>query len=158
MADEIGMHGLQMQVTLDRSIAAHRREILMMDLDASLFNHLLKKVKNYSFDGRVANLQGMEGDAVVTAMLRWQNDQGVRMRQEFAAFLIEKGICDKNPKAFSEWLKQPATDGLSPAVERGTAKQYYQLAVEAMDVRLDKMSNMDLHPENRQLVTGGFIA
>jgi len=158
IADDIGISGLQMQITLDRTIASRRREILMMDLDAPLFNYLLKKVKNYSFDGRVANLHGLESNAIVTAMLRWQNDQGVRMRQEFVAFLVTTGSCIRNPKAFSEWLKQPALDGLSPAVERSKVKQYYQIAIEAMDTRLDEMSNMDLHPENRQLVTGGFVA
>lgn len=158
IAEEIGMSGLQMQITLDRTIASRRREILMMDLDAPLFNYLLKRVKKYSFDGRVANLQGLESEAVITAMLRWQNDQGVRMRQEFAAFLITDGICTRNPKAFSEWLKQQALDGHSPDVERDKVKKYYQIALEAMDARLDEMSNMDLHPENRQLVTGGFVA
>ena len=28
----------------------------------------------------VANLHGLEGEAVVTAILRWQNDQGMRMQ------------------------------------------------------------------------------
>ena len=158
MAEEIGMHGLQMQVTADRSVAARRRDILMMDLDSTLLNYLLKKVKNYSFDGRVANLESLESDAVITAMLRWQNDQGVRMRQEFAAFLITNGSCTRNPKGFSEWLKHPATDGQPPVGQRETTQKHYKVAVNAMDSRLDEMSNMDLHPENRQLVTGGFVA
>ena len=91
-------------------------------------------------------------------MLRWQNDQGVRMRQEFAAFLITNESCTRNPKGFSEWLKHPATDGQPLVGQRETTQKHYKVAVNAMDSRLDEMSNMDLHPENRQLVTGGFVA
>ncbi len=158
IAEDIGIPGLQMQITLDRTIASRRRGISMMGFDAPLFNYLLGKVKHYSFDGRVANVHGLEGDAVATAMLRWQNDQGMRMRQEFVSFLVADGGCARNPQTFSEWLKHPATDGLLPAVERDKVEKYYQLAVEAMDARLDEMSNRDLHPENMQLITGGFVA
>ncbi len=158
IADDIGILGLQMQITLNRTIASRRRGISMIDFNTPLFNYLLDKVKNYSFDGRVANLHGLEGEAVVTAILRWQNDQGMRMRQEFVSFLVADGDCSMNPQAFSEWLKHPAIDGRPLAVEMAKAKKYYTLVGEAMDARLDEMSNRDLHPENRQLITGGFVA
>lgn len=156
--DDIGISRSQIQITLDRNIASRRREIFMVDLELPLFNYLLKKVKEHSFDGFVTKLRGLNCEAVITAMLRWQNDQGIRMRQEFVSFFIDSDECTRNPKDFSEWLKRPALDGIDSAVERNKSKEYYQIALKAMDARLDEMSNLDLHPESKQLITGAFIS
>ncbi len=86
-------------------------------------------------------------------MLRWQNDQGKRIRQEYVACLIKNdGRVGTNPEEFVEWLKKPATAG-SITGDRETARRIIKIAISSMDDRLEEISNVDLHPENMQLVT-----
>jgi ERCC4-related helicase len=155
IAEDIGMVGRQMQISLDRDIASRRKDIQMMDLNSSLMRYMLNHVKNYHFDGRVAKLVGLS-PAVITAMLRWQNDQGVRMRQEYTSFLInEDGSTESNSCKFSKWLLHPAEDGEN-ILDRSTAKKYYSAVSKAIDDRLAEISNSNLHPENCQVISGGY--
>ncbi|MCI5191108.1 MAG: ATP-dependent helicase, partial [Candidatus Electrothrix sp. AS4_5] len=155
VAREIGFSGRRINITLDRDIAFRRRDIQMMDLNSELLNYLLDHVKRYQFDGRVARLQGLT-PAVITAMLRWQSDQGVRLRQEYASFLIdEDGSTDCNSKQFSDWLLHPVEDG-DNIPDQKTAKKYFDEASKAMHKRLSEISSSDLHPENIQVISGGY--
>jgi len=155
VAEAIGVAGRRMNITLDRDIASRRKDIQMMDLNSSLLVHLLDHVKDYRFDGRVAKLHEL-APAVITAMLRWQSDQGVRMRQEYTSFLVNKDhTIESNSERFSEWLLHPIKDGEN-IPDRNAAKEYFCVASKAMQKRLGEISNSDLHPENCQIVSGGY--
>lgn len=158
LANGMGKFGRQMQITLDRDIASRRNAIEMLDLNSNLLLYMLDHVKNYHFDGRVASIAGLNGVAIATSILRWQNDQGLRMRQEFGAFLIEAdGSVQQNPEQFSAWLKSPATDGQPTPLTTTGRKQLFLAGEHAMHHRLAEVSNIDLHPENYQVVTGGIL-
>ncbi len=155
VAEAIGVAGRRMNITLDRDIASRRKDIQMMDLNYSLLVHLLDHVKDYRFDGRVAKLHEL-APAVITAMLRWQSDQGVRMRQEYTSFLVNKdNTIESNSKHFSEWLLHPVKDGEN-IPDRKAAKEYFCVASKAIQKRLGEISNSDLHPENCQIISGGY--
>ncbi len=155
VAEIIGIKGHRMNITLDRDIASRRKDIHMMDLNSSLLIHLLNHVKDYRFDGRVAMLNQL-APAVITAMLRWQNDQGVRMRQEYTSFLVnDDGKVESNSDRFSTWLMHPVDDG-DNIPDRKTAKKYFFDVSKAIQNRLDEISNSDLHPENYQVVSAGY--
>lgn len=152
------LHGkrTRMRITFDRVWGANRPDIQMTDLQSSLMQLLLRKAKAYVFGGQVAPLAGLNGAAVLTAILRWQNDQGRRMRQEYTVARVQENArVDTNPQDFAEWLLKPAFDGeLHP--DKPTAKSWFQAAENATDKRLGAVSNTDLHPENRQWVSGGW--
>ncbi len=154
IASELALRGKYMRITLNRELAALRSDIHMMDLESPLFLYMLEKSRSYSFDGRVAKINGINDTAaVMTAMLRWQNDQGKRIRQEYVACLIKNdGHVETNPEEFVEWLKKPATTG-SMTGDRETARRIIKTASSSMNDRLSEISNVDLHPENMQLVT-----
>ena len=155
VAEAIGERGRRMNITLDRDIASRRKNIQMIDLNSSLLIHLLAHVKSYRFDGRVAMLRKL-APAVITGMLRWQSDQGVRMRQEYTAFTInENGQIRSNSDKFSTWLMYPAEDGENTP-PRKIAQKYFSDISKAMQNRLGEISNSDLHPENYQVVSGGY--
>jgi len=99
----------------------------------------------------------LSGSALLTSLLRWQNDQGQRMRQEYTAYeMAENGQVTINPEAFSEWLIQPAKTGeLSTNKEHN--KKCFISAEKAADQRLAEVSNQHLHPENNQWVSGAWI-
>ncbi len=157
LSEQIGMAGQQLHVTLDRDIASRRKDIHMLDLNSPLLQNMLDLAKSYKFDGRMAILSGLNSQAVVSAILRWQNDQGKRMRQEYGAAIIhDDGAVELNPNSYSEWLKSPAKDGAVSVAEGGSRKTFYDSALQTFDSRLGEISNTSLHPENCQLVNGAL--
>jgi superfamily II DNA or RNA helicase len=158
--EDLGLGPRQrLSITFDRELASRRSEIQMMDFDSPLFQYMIDVAKSHKFDGLATKLTGLSGRAILTAMLRWQNDQGVRMREEYAAALIQtNGEVQANPPELIDWLLQPAEDGADVAVDRDMAKRLRLKAFEIFDARLADISNADLHPESRQLINAGWIA
>jgi ERCC4-related helicase len=147
------------EVTLDRILATSRAGTHMLDLDSFLMQYLLQQAKSYDFMGlsAVINSHELNGSVLLTGLLRWQNDQGQRMRQEYTAYeMAEDGQVTINPEKFSEWLKQPAKTGeLSTSKEHN--KKCFISAEKAADQRLSEISNQNLHPENNQWISGAWI-
>lgn len=147
------------EVTLDRQLAARRPGTHMLDLDSFLMQHLLEKAKAYDFMGHTAVLKSdsIKGQAVFTGLLRWQNDQGNRLRQEYTAYqVLNNGKIVTNPPAFSNWLKQPALTG-QVTTDKMLNQELLQKAELAAEKRLGEVSNQYLQPENNQWVTAGWI-
>lgn len=143
-------------ICLSRDLAGGRQGREMMDFDSPFFRMLAAEAKQYGFDGRVAGVDGLLSPAVVASILRWQNDQGVRMRQEFAAEAVEKdSTVAHNPEWFSQWLLQPASD-LWATSNRETGKRLLEIAEGGMHQRLSDISNRDLHPENIQTIAAAW--
>lgn len=144
------------RITIDRDLAVRRQDVQVMDFDSPLFNLFFDQAKSYDFAGICASLKGLDGQALITAMLRWQNDQGMRMRQEYTALLVdESGKTETNPESFSQWLLIAGKDGNS-AGDKDQAAILINAAKKAMDKRLGEVSNADLHPENRELINAGW--
>ena len=146
------------RITFDRSLAAARSKLHMMDMQSPLLCYLMDKAKSYDFDGICAGLK-MDGTrAVITALQRWQNDQGMRMRQEYTVCLLqEDGRINTNPQQFINWLLEPANEASSYG-GRDAGIQNYKLAIEAMDRRFAEVSSVNLHPENLQPVNAGWCS
>ncbi|MEA3277472.1 MAG: helicase-related protein [Pseudomonadota bacterium] len=147
------------EVTLDRILAVNRPNTHMLDLDSFLMQYLLWQAKSYDFGGLSAVIRGDLPDtaAVTTSLLRWQNDQGQRRRQEYTALSVGDGGDVKiNPAAFGEWLKQPAETG-AVTTARKQNEQWFKAAEQAADQRLAEVSNRHLHPENMQWISGAWV-
>lgn len=146
----------RLRVTFDRDIPQGRPDIQILDLSSPLLTHLIATAKQYDFGGHAAGILLERSRAIATAMLRWQNDQGRRMRQEFAAFSVSMdGPVECNPHAFVDWLMNPAQDH-SVEVHKNEARDVRRAAYEAMEDRLAAVANADLHPENRQWVSAAW--
>lgn len=157
LEDELPGRRNRLRVTMDRAWGASRTDIEMMDLFSPLMQLLLNKAKSYDFNGHVASIDGINGVAVLTSILRWQNDQGRRMRQEFSVtWVLENCHVEANPEAFADWLLEPASYGNQPVITQEHAKMWFDAAEKGTDRRLGEVSNVDLHPENRQWVSGGW--
>lgn len=156
---ELGVTRSRYEVTLDRILATSRPGTLMLDLDSFLMQYLIRKAKSYAFMGlsAVIRSESKDGTAILTSLLRWQNDQGQRLRQEYTAYgLSADGKVIVNPEAFSDWLKQPAETG-DITIDREQNKRWHAAAEAAADKRLAEVSNLQLHPENNQWVSGAWI-
>ncbi|PNU19692.1 helicase [Geothermobacter hydrogeniphilus] len=140
-------------VTFDRVMASSRPGVQMLDLDSPLMGVLLKEAKAHDFGGQSAASSGLEGNVLLTGVLRWQDDQGKRMRQEYAAVLWDgDGKVRLNPAGFGEWLKISAgSREIQP--DKDKARRIFESLEAAADFRLAQVSNRDLHPEGRQWVS-----
>lgn len=156
---ELGSKRSRYEVTLDRQLATYRPNTHMLDLDSFLMQYLLQKAKAYDFLGLTAVLKtdDIKGHAIFTSILRWQNDQGNRLRQEFTVYqLLNNGKVETNPSAFGEWLKLPAITG-QISLDKERNPELLKKAEQAADKRLAQISNQYLQPENQQWVTAAWI-
>nr|WP_238985542.1 helicase-related protein [Nitrosococcus halophilus] len=157
LANQFSSARTRWRVTLERAEITRRPGVHMLNLNSRLMHHLLDRAKSYEFGGLATPITDLNGEALCTAILRWQNDQGRRMRQEFAALLVHAdGRVDTNPMAVSDWLRRPAT-ATTLLPNRETVEPLYKMAEIATDRRLGKVANRDLHPENRQWLTSAWI-
>jgi hypothetical protein len=62
-----------------------------------------------------------------------------------------------NPESFSEWLLEAAKDA-EGVYNTDLGKRLMESAENAMDKRLATVSNINLHPENAQLVAASWVA
>ena len=121
--------------------------------------YMLHKAKAYDFAGQTAVIKTdtIKGLAVFTSILRWQNDQGNRLRQEFTVYQLRgNGKVETNPQAFGEWLKQTAVTG-QVSIDKEHNPDLLKKAEQAADKRLAQVSNQYLQPENHQWVTAAWI-
>lgn len=157
--NDLGVERSRYQVTLDRGLAINRPNTHMLDLDSFLMRYLIERAKSYDFMGlsAVINSQSLEGGVLLTSLLRWQNDQGGRMRQEYTAYWVKKnGDVQINPNQFTDWLKERGVTGaLSSSMK--TNQDIFKKAEVAADQRLKSVSNSHLHPENNQWISGAWL-
>ena len=149
----------RISVTLDRTFGSRRPDIHTLDLDSPLMQFMLKAARQYEYGGKTALVSGLEGNSALVGILRWQNDQGRRMRRELLSVLVdEEGDSKTNPGSFSNWLATPAQELPRGAQFPSDAlvKECYKASVAQADARLAKLSNNDLHPEGLQWIAGAW--
>jgi superfamily II DNA or RNA helicase len=150
-----GLRG-RMLVSFDRLWASNRSTVHLLDMESVLVRYMFKFAKSHNFGGITACLQTNKHPFIATGVLRWQNDQGRRMRQEFTALSCEgDGSIIVNPESFREWLLAPANSG-NTVIDRTTAKVFFDRSNQAAQLRLAEVSNRDLHPENLQWIGAGW--
>lgn len=143
-------------VTYSRSTAQDVSDAVLIDLDHPLCIALLGLARSYDFEGLTARICFEGGSNLVTGMLRWQNDRGRRIRQEYIAVDIDElGTTKINPPGFSEWLLSPATTSTFEITNQ-TNSNAVVAANNAMDSLLATRSNRNLHPENREWITAAW--
>lgn len=121
--------------------------------------YLLQKAKSYDFAGQTAVIKtdNIKCQAFFTSILRWQNDQGNRLRQEFTVYqILANGKVKTNPVVFGEWLKKPALSGKIISDSERNAELFKKVEL-AADKRLGQLSNQYLQPENHQWVSAAWI-
>ncbi len=158
LQESFGMRGTNLRITFDRKYAEQRVNAQMIDESSPLLQHLIMHAKRYHFNARIACLKELPFEAVLSAVVRWQNDQGSRTRQEYIVAGVRDGrVQSVNPNEFSEWLLSEQPDGNTQSHDKEYATRVRGLAEHRFDERLEEISNALLHPENRQLVSAAWI-
>ncbi len=144
--------------TFDRTLANPRGDIVCADYESPIFRYLLETAKATDFDALTACLVGIECEALISSVLRWQSDSGQRMREEFCAVMVDAaGRVKVNADSFRRWLLSEAVDS-SLQSGRNQTPMIIQSAQKAFDRRLAEVSSSELHPESRQVITAAWVS
>lgn len=157
--EKLGLSRSRYEITHDRTMATQRPGTHMMDMDSNIMKYLLTEAKSYNFMGLTAVIESDEfnGQALMTNLLRWQNEQGRRMRQEFTTSLIQlNNQIITNPSTVSDWLLKPAKSG-KVITERSHNAQLLKMVEKSTNQRLAEVSNRYLHPENQEWISACWI-
>lgn len=149
--DRLRMKGSLLRIAFERDDAASAKAA-MMDFETPFLRMLIDDARQTEFGGLHGRAAGLEGEAAICAMLRWQDDRGRRIRQEFSIAVINQaGRCTTNPAAAGAWLMEPAHEGAAPG-SRERAQTLLKIAGAALDQRLAAVSTDVVHPEGNQLI------
>lgn len=142
--------GREGRVTFSRDLRQQAVELEMLDLDHPFVQDLLSRARSYDFQGLTAGATLSGYGHVVTAMLRWQDERGQRLRQEFLAVAVDsEGQLHANPPGVVSWFLEPMdTDRWQ--VDRDATREVHDNVERFIDNQLARKSNASLHPENRE--------
>ncbi|MCC7141966.1 MAG: DEAD/DEAH box helicase [Candidatus Eisenbacteria bacterium] len=163
VSSEIGISRTRVRLGFDRDLCRRFPDSEVADFRGLLFPYLVRRAKAYEFGGQCAAVTYPEGDVVafVAADLCWQNEQGARMRREFASVEVSNASYVLNSERFSEWLASAASHAVGVPKASGTAnialaEPLLELVNQALDERLGAASNRELHPEQRRLAAAAW--
>ncbi|MFD2884290.1 hypothetical protein ACFS4T_22850 [Pseudomonas lini] len=149
---------LRLDVTVHRELAVSRPGVQLLDLNSSLMKYLLREALSYDFGGHIAAFKhpSLGSGAVFGAMLRWQSQQGKRMRQEFVMSHVENGHTLLNSEVVGRWLLEPAI-GLAFQSTPEQSKVIFACAESEINQRLESVSNRYLMPESLQWIAASWV-
>lgn len=155
---QIGYGRGMLKLTFDRDRLSADSHVEMVDAESKFFKYLVNYAMSPSFSGFVSGVSGLGCHSIFGAMLRWQNDAGVRLREEYVAVAVnDDGLVQINPEVWRDWLLEPAVD-LVAAHDAQASKKSLSILRNALDERLADGSSVDLHPEGIQLISASVVA
>jgi len=158
ICEQLGLRATILRICFNREYSNISIPAQVMDESSPLLRYMINLAKNYRFNANVAVLKNLPFKAVLTAVVRWQNDQGRRSRQEY----LVVGVKDEktwvvNPLEFSNLLLEHQEDGILSLDIMENSKIYRAFCDSVFDDRLAEISNVSLHPENRQLISASWV-
>lgn len=156
--EDLGTRRSKQEVTFDRILARQRPDTIMMDMNAALLNYFIKTASSFCFEGKTAAIVGPQemGEGFLAVLLRWQNDLGQRMKQEFGAFTVKDGKVLNNHASLGRWLLEPANYGVIEA-HRDSNLLIFQCCEGAANSELAQKSSRYLFPEQIEWIGAGWV-
>lgn len=154
LAENIGYRRRRLEVTFDRSLARGRDNLVMLDIESPLMRYLLNKAKDSRFGGLSAGIKS-KTNVMMATILRWQDAQGRRMRQEFSLVDVKDDETVINPESFQDFLISEVQSDVKN-IDKTQTKLKAQLISKALDERLASQKNENLHPESIQWIAGAW--
>lgn len=159
LQDSIGTRKSRLDLTLNRDIASNRENIEALDLDHLLMQHMLEVAKSYSFQGQTASILSPAplSGSLFCGFLRWQNNQGVRQRQEYMTWYVDpNGDTRENDSSVIDMFKnQFSSSRYTHEPEQN--KLDFKLLEISVDDKLAELSSKWMQPENSELVAAAWL-
>lgn len=138
------------RVTTDRRLAQQLKDTVLLDFETSFFQYLVARAKEQSFDGFYASVQWPSERGLVAGFkLRWQNDQGDPLTEEFVTILMaEECRVQINPPMIAELLVSPLTSAPIPNTDNTIRKRAFDRILQEANRRLADESTRFKHPNS----------
>jgi len=137
------------RLTTDRRLRQQLKDVVLLDFEAPFFQFLIEAAKAHEFNGiysAAVSPAGVEG-ALAAFKLRWQNDQGDALTEEFLTLFCETGAPVRaNPPFLVNWLLSPLGSASPPEESAASRKETFQRLLEAAQRRLGTESSQFKHP------------
>ena len=148
----------RLTITTERRFSPPGSRTEMMDFSHPLFRLMVDRARSHEFGGLSAIVENGPGEAMAGAILRWQNDQGEMVREQFDLFISgEVGEVVVNGPQASDWLAAPARDGTELGNAEARGEIFSQVTAAAED-RLAASSKLDLHPHHLRMVNVAWVS
>ncbi len=137
------------RVTTDRRLAQRLRDVVLLDFETPFFRYLIEEAKSQGFDGLYASTRSVADNQgiLVAFKLRWQNDQGEVLTEEFVPlFAAKNGEITKNPPFLAEWLVSPVPSATAPDLQMAERPEIYDRLVAKANRLLAAESTRFKHP------------
>lgn len=157
---KLGIRKSRWEVTLSRDLVAKRPDTVMLDLDNFLMKHLLEVAKSYEFMGHTAILETnlLDGSALISGFLRWQDENGNRQRQEYLTWqVLDDGTVVTNPENIGKLLISKIERGEYRKSTNLINQQLFDYVEKAAERRLRQVASRWLHPENIEIVASAWL-
>jgi hypothetical protein len=137
------------RVTTERRMAHQLRDVVLLDFETGFFQHLIGLAKSQKFDGIYASVRSPTGtDGVLAAFkLRWQNDQGDPLTEEFVSlFGNPNGPIKSNPPFVAEWLVSHLESAPPPNIDPEPRGATFDMLIKEANRQLAAESTRFKHP------------
>lgn len=137
------------RLTTDRRMAQRLRDVVLLDFETKFFQYLIDFAKSQEFDGMYAATTSGSGaiGTLAAVKLRWQNDQGEPLTEEFVTLFAEtNGRIETNPPFLTEWLVSTVRYASPPNPNRKQRKDIFERILADADKRLAAESTRFKHP------------
>jgi ERCC4-related helicase len=140
-----------LRVTTDRRLAQDHKDIVLLDFEHSFFQYLVEMAQSENFDGVYTSLRSSHASAGTLAAykLRWQNDQGAVLSEEFlSVFRNPDGSAECNPAFFMSLLTSECTQGSPTNADQTSRAKLFDELTKVADDRLGSESTKFKHPNS----------
>ena len=137
------------RITTDRRRAQRLRDVVLLDFETPFFRYLIDQAKSQGFDGLYASaISVADNEGVLVAFkLRWQNDQGEALTEEFVPlFAAQNGMVMKNPPFLAEWLVSSVKSARAPDPQTAERPKIYDHLVAKANQLLAAENTRFKHP------------
>lgn len=156
LVQELGVSRTRWDITFDRKYTTRRSDLQYMNPDNWLFKYWLDISSQYDFKGVCASLANLNNLALIAGIIRWQNIQGKRIRQELVIFDSHSNRANLNPRWVENWLLQAQLEDSKHFCDRHVAEKLFNTVEDAVNTIVrDKMSS-NLLPEEPQWIAAGY--
>ena len=139
------------RITTDRRIIQRVHDVVLLDFETPFFQYLIEFAKSQQFDGFYAATTSSSGEPGVLAAikLRWQNDQGDPLTEEFVTFFANaNSAVETNPSFISHWLVSSVVAVPPPNADKFRRRNTFDGIWAAADRRLSAESTRFKHPNS----------
>jgi len=143
------------RVTTDRALAQRLADVTLLDFETLFFRHLIRSAQDPAFGGSYASIPAERGDqgALAAYRLRWQNDQGEPIVEEFMVLHTgDTQVLSVNPPFVRDVLRRPMTGIRLQAPEQNGGRDVLQRLEREAARRLGSESTRFKHPNGLVLL------